>query len=107
MAGLFRPLIRGSQQVGEPLATDRLAALSRQISKKSARLLRELPDAEIITFNHQRSKNADCESHRYCPHTQPDQKARLVVILRSEMKRSLSDALRRRNFGDKSIASQS
>jgi hypothetical protein len=31
----------------------------------------------------------------------------MVVILRSEMKRSLSHAVRRRDFGDKSIASQS
>ena len=68
MTRLLRTLVR-PQQIREPLAADRLAALNREKSEQGPRLLWQSFEPTFVTLNQQRSKNADRQCHRYAPIT--------------------------------------
>src|SRR5271167_1236500 len=66
VAGFLRSLVR-PQQVGQSLASDRLACLGRKKRKQSACFLRAFPEPTIATLDHQRPENADRQRHRNRP----------------------------------------
>ena len=63
---LLGTLVR-PQQIGQPLATDRLPALRRQIAEQRPRLLGHLPEPTIIALDHQNAQHADRQCHRHRP----------------------------------------
>src|ERR1700719_105051 len=66
MTGLLRPLVR-PQQVGQSLASDRLACPVGKKGKQSACFLRDFPQPAIAILDHQRPENADRQRHRNRP----------------------------------------